>query len=141
MLLLDSDETGLKETNDFDNATNAYLEAIEGEDGHRRTVHGKTKFNKSSKRLREDEGEMNEVGDRLLSLDVGTSKAAKKRKREPTSIGSEFKAKKAGGDVKKGGISPYAFVPLASVSSGRKRVGSSKPKVSFMGRGGKRKQK
>lgn len=37
----------------------------------------------------------------------------KKQKKEPKpSLGSEFKAKKAGGDVKKNGVSPYAYVSL-----------------------------
>jgi ribosomal RNA-processing protein 12 len=40
-------------------------------------------------------------------------------------LGHEFKAKKAGGDVKKGGVDPYAYMSLsqAAKKKGRNRTG------------------
>lgn len=51
--------------------------------------------------------------------------------REGGKLGREFKAKKAGGDLKKGGVDPYAYVPLGQAAKkgpgGRKgRVGIAK---------------
>ena len=51
--------------------------------------------------------------------------ARRGKKRGKEAIGSEFRAKRAQGDVQKGGMSPYAYVPLSSVS-GKKAKDASK---------------
>ena len=105
---------------------NAYLEAISGEDGFRRDAKGNVKFNKPTKRARaqlEEDELLEDVKDRLA--DLGVAKAGerpKKQKKTKESIGGEFKARRAGGDVKKaGGPNPYAYVPLGG--NGKKRQG------------------
>jgi ribosomal RNA-processing protein 12 len=72
-------------------ATAAYLEAIEGEDGFYRDAKGRLRVNK--KRTRPTK-EGDEVAERLEDLDVGARPAKKKKARaEPERIGAEFKAK------------------------------------------------
>lgn len=102
-------------------ATGAYLEAIRGEDGFQRTQAGKIKFNKPTKRGRaqmEEDELVADVKDRLEGLGMLKDKT-KKQKKTKENIGAEFRAKKAGGDIKKDGVSPYAYVPLGN---GKKRA-------------------
>lgn len=143
----------------------AYLEAMRGEDGHTRDAKGKVRFNKTQgKRGRggeeEDEGLVTEG---LKELEVAPGRNKKKLKRETVKIGAEFKAKvspfetdfsttilltfgldffekHAGGDTKKNGMQPYAYVPLQSIA-GKGRSSSSKgPKLDITGHGKKGKK-
>lgn len=101
-------------------STGAYLEAINGEDGFQRTQAGRIKFNKPTKRGRaqmEEDELVADVKDRLEGLGMLKDKT-KKQKKVKENIGQEFRAKKAGGDIKKDGVSPYAYVPLGN---GKKR--------------------
>lgn len=108
-------------------STNAYLEAISGEDGHTRDAKGRIKFNKPSKRTRaqlEEDELVETVKDRLADLgmaredggvDGARPKKQPKKKQPKERIGAEFRAKKAGGDVKRAdGPNPYAYVPLGN---------------------------
>jgi ribosomal RNA-processing protein 12 len=109
----DGDENGM-------DSTGAYLEAINGEDGFRRGQGGKLKFNKPTKRGRaqmEEDELVADVKDRLEGMGM-IKQNVKKQKKVKENIGQEFKAKKAGGDVKKDGVNPYAYVPLGN---GKKR--------------------
>lgn len=109
-------------------STNAYLEAIRGEDGFHMNARGQVKVNKSTKRSRaqlEEDELVENVKDKLEGLGMpkegGQRPKKPARKKVKESTGQEFKAKKAGGDVKKGdGINPYAYVPLGN---GKKRSG------------------
>ncbi|KAK4047072.1 pre-rRNA processing protein [Microbotryomycetes sp. JL201] len=116
----------------------AYLEAMKGEDGHVTDAKGRVKFNKTQgKRARGDVDEEDEDGDvpvtaGLKELEVANNNKRKKQRQEKSSIGSEFKAKRAGGDVKKNGMQPYAYVPLANVA-GKKAKSSKGPKLGITG--------
>lgn len=76
---------------DIHESTNAYLEAIRGEDGFRRDGRGKMKANKAGK------GDMEE-NEMMMGGDDGMVMDNKRNKRKKTSqpaakLGSEFKAK------------------------------------------------
>ena len=76
----------------------------------------------SRKRTREDGEEAEERqqaeaaamrgGDTSDSDDDGRAAPGPKRQRAPFQSGEEFKAPRAAGDVKRGGVDPYAYVPL-----------------------------
>ena len=78
---------------DMEDSTNAYLDAIKGEDGFSRDAKGRVKANKSRKRDREgsDDRWVDEIEGKL-SL-APAEPAAKKRKAGKQQIGAEFKAK------------------------------------------------
>lgn len=130
-LVFSDDDDGLDEADGNDqemDSTNAYLEAIRGEDGFHMNARGQVKVNKSTKRSRaqlEEDELVENVKDKLEGLGMpkegGQRPKKQPKKKVKESIGQEFKAKKAGGDVKKGdGINPYAYVPLGT---GKKRAG------------------
>lgn len=105
-----------------DVAGSAYRESITSVDGFTRGPNGRIKFNKDTKKRRRE----NEDEDGDVEMADGAATATKKNKRpvEPK-LGHEFKAKKAGGDIKKGGVDPYAYVSLsqAAKKKGRNRTG------------------
>jgi hypothetical protein len=78
-------------------STNAYLEAVQGEDGFTLDARGKAKFNKAKgslgKRGREDDddGEVVPVG-QMADLNVKQGRK-QKQKKETVKLGGEFKAK------------------------------------------------
>ncbi|KAF8318020.1 NUC173-domain-containing protein [Clavulina sp. PMI_390] len=110
-----------------DVAGQAYREQMTSIDGFTRTPNGEVKFHKNTKKRRAEEAaaealygegdvEMGD-GDTIASLAAAAAQAkAKKKKTERVALGGEFKAKGAGGDVKrKGQQDPYAYLPLSSV--------------------------
>jgi ribosomal RNA-processing protein 12 len=105
-----------------DVAGSAYRESMTSVDGFTRGPNGRIKFNKDTKKRRRE----NEDEDGDVEMADGAATATKKNKRpmEPK-LGHEFKAKKAGGDVKKGGVDPYAYMSLsqAAKKKGRNRTG------------------
>ncbi|KAG1878300.1 armadillo-type protein [Suillus subluteus] len=105
-----------------DVAGSAYRESMTSVDGFTRGPNGRIKFNKDTKKRRRE----NEDEDGDVEMVDGAATATKKNKRpiEPK-LGHEFKAKKAGGDVKKGGVDPYAYMSLsqAAKKKGRNRTG------------------
>ncbi|KAF8932831.1 hypothetical protein BGZ58_006769 [Dissophora ornata] len=108
-----------QETMELDQAENNYLESLKSVDGFTRGQGGKIKFNKTNKRgvLGKDEDtEMEQAGG------PGPIRSKGGRDQRTTKVlGQEFKAKKAGGDVKKKGrVDPYAYVPLTSLRKGAK---------------------
>ncbi|KAF7306090.1 rRNA processing protein [Mycena chlorophos] len=108
----------------------AYRETLTSVDGFTRGPNGRVKFNKDTKKRRRDaddgDGDV-EMGD---GEGDGAGNKAKKVKAAPK-FGHEFKAKKAGGDVKKGGIDPYAYM---SLSQAAKRKGGKKDKIGIVGK-------
>ncbi|GAA5863175.1 hypothetical protein JCM8547_002822 [Rhodosporidiobolus lusitaniae] len=115
----------------------AYIEAMNGEDGHTRDARGRVKFNKTQGKRGRGAEEFDDDNDveRDVPVTAGLKeleiRKKKKAKKETVPIGQEFKAKRAGGDVKKqDGMQPYAFVPLQSVA-GKKSKGG--PKIGFTG--------
>jgi len=126
-LIIDSDsddEANAQEATDV--AGTAYREKITSVDGFTQGRNGKIKFNKDTKKRRLDEANMEDV--EMADVDESTSKSKKmKKKSSEVKLGHEFKAKKAGGDIKKGGVDPFAYMSLSQAAKngrrGRQHVG------------------
>ncbi|KAF5370856.1 hypothetical protein D9758_001883 [Tetrapyrgos nigripes] len=104
----DSDEDAAGE----DVSGTAYRESITSVDGFQRGPNGRIKFNKDTKKRRR-----NEDADDAMDVDDDEGKHSEKPKRRKSAkLGQEFKAKRAGGDVKKGGVDPYAYLSLSQAS-------------------------
>ncbi|KAH7916528.1 armadillo-type protein [Hygrophoropsis aurantiaca] len=107
-----------------DVAGSAYRENMTSVDGFTRGPNGRIKFNKDTKKRRRENEDADgdvEMGD--AEVPSGTTK---NKRRSDVKLGHEFKAKKAGGDVKKGGVDPYAYVSLSQAAKkgrGGKRMG------------------
>ncbi|KAI0266803.1 NUC173-domain-containing protein [Gloeopeniophorella convolvens] len=100
----DSDAGGAAEE---DVAGAAYREALTSADGFTRGPGGRIKFNKDTKKRRRENAEQDE------DVEMGEAETARSgKKRSEVRLGREFKAKKASGDLKKGAVDPYAYVPL-----------------------------
>jgi len=95
----------------------AYREALTSADGFTRGPGGHIKFNKDTKKRRRE----NAVEDE--DVEMGEAEPAKLGKKQSGGkIGQEFRAKKAGGDLKKkGGPDPYAYVSLSQAAKKRNR--------------------
>jgi len=123
-----------------DIAGSAYKESMTSVDGFTRGPNGRIKFNKDTKKRRRENED--EDGDVEMADGGATGTAKKNKKRTEPKIGHEFKAKvggllrlvitqsytpsqKAGGDIKKGGVDPYAYLSLAQAAKkkGRNRMG------------------
>ncbi|EGO00192.1 hypothetical protein SERLA73DRAFT_122251 [Serpula lacrymans var. lacrymans S7.3] len=106
-----------------DIAGNAYRESLTSVDGFVRGAGGRVKFNKDTKKRRREQ----EAEEDVEMVDVDAGKGKKSKKRSEVKFGHEFKAKRAGGDVKKGGVDPYAYLPLNQAakkkSHGKERLG------------------
>lgn len=103
-------------------AGGAYKESITSADGFTRDAKGRVRFNKDTRKRRRENGD----GDGDVEMADDTVENSKKNKRRSEiKLGHEFKAKKAGGDVKKGKLEPYAYLPLrqAAKKKGRDRIG------------------
>ncbi|EIW83040.1 NUC173-domain-containing protein [Coniophora puteana RWD-64-598 SS2] len=100
----------------------AYREGLTGADGFTRGPNGRVKFNKDTKKRRRAEAEM---GDGDGDVEMGEANVGKKKKKGEPRPGNEFRAKRAGGDVKKGGVDPYAYLSLsqAAKKKGGKGIG------------------
>ncbi|KZT21419.1 NUC173-domain-containing protein [Neolentinus lepideus HHB14362 ss-1] len=113
----DSNEAPMEE----DVVGTAYREGLTSVDGFTRGPNGRMKANKNTKKRRR---ENREVDQDVEMEDViggqGGKKDSKQRKPEPK-LGHEFKAKRAGGDIKKGGVDPYAYLPLSQAAKKGRR--------------------
>ncbi|KAJ3866599.1 NUC173-domain-containing protein [Lentinula novae-zelandiae] len=100
----------------------AYRESITSVDGFTRGPNGRVKFNKDTKKRRRDNEDLD-----MMDVDESDRNHNKQKRKTGPKLGHEFKAKRAGGDVKKGGVDPYAYVTLSQASKkggGRKnRIG------------------
>ncbi|KAA1079196.1 hypothetical protein PGT21_003456 [Puccinia graminis f. sp. tritici] len=141
-MIIDEEESSQNKStkNGNDESTNAFLEAVHGADGFRRDARGNVKANKKRKldqdvvdRLEQDEEQQLDIQDAVHGLQItddqktGSTHKKKKTKRVKEKLGSEFKAKKAGGDKvtrNKDGqeISPFAYLPLQSLNSKKKKL-------------------
>ncbi|TPX39827.1 hypothetical protein SeMB42_g06227 [Synchytrium endobioticum] len=84
-----------------------YKLSQEGESAFVRLRDGRIKFEKGNKKRKHDDDD----GDVDVDADHGVSKRKKRDGAKP--IGAEYRAKNAGGDVKKKGKpDPYAYIPL-----------------------------
>ncbi|KAG6333632.1 hypothetical protein ID866_5457 [Astraeus odoratus] len=100
----------------------AYMESVTSTDGFTRDAKGRVKFNKDTKkRRRENEDQDGDVE----MADETVSDPKKNKRRSEVKLGHEFKARKAGGDIKKKGLEPYAYLPLGETAKkrGRNRIG------------------
>lgn len=130
---------------------NAYLEGMVSTDGFTRGPNGRVKFNKDTKKRRRIEIEMDVDGGGETGGRGGEGREGREGEREgkrrslgggggEKKLGHEFKAKvrssparstwnpltflqKAGGDVKKGNVDPYAYVPLGQAAKHQKGAG------------------
>ncbi|CAO1616491.1 unnamed protein product [Jaminaea pallidilutea] len=128
-----NDEDGVASEGDANGAAGdfgsvgAYVEREQGVDGHTHSGRGgAVRFNKNNKRARQQDAEM-ELEEMAREAEAeraataassaGRSKAAAQPSKERPTIGREFKAKKAKGDVKKrDGFDPYAYVSLGQIA-------------------------
>jgi len=92
-------------------AGSAYRESITSVDGFTRGPNGSVKFNKDTKKRRRENNEAEDV-----EMDVEGGKSKNNKRKSDIKLGHEFKAKKAGGDVKKGGVDPYAYMSLSQAA-------------------------
>jgi len=116
MVIDESDSEGKDENEEENLAGNAYQESLTSVDGRGRN--GRIKFNKDTKKRRRNE-ELEED----VEMEDGTAPKSKKNKQKADApkLGHTFKAKKAAGDVKKGGTEPYAYLPLADAAKRKGR--------------------
>jgi len=106
----------------------AYKETLTSVDGFTRGPNGRIKFNKDTKKRRR----ANEVLEDVEMADATRPAATTNKKRKKDlKLGREFKAKNAGGDVKKGGVDPYAYLPLSQAA---KKKGGKTSRVNVVGR-------
>ncbi|EIW63581.1 NUC173-domain-containing protein [Trametes versicolor FP-101664 SS1] len=100
-------------------AGDAYRESLTSVDGFTRGPNGKVKFNKDTKKRRREADEAEDV--EMADAEAGQKAGKKSKKRTDPKFGHEFKAKKAGGDVKKNGVDPYAYMPLSQAAKKQNR--------------------
>ncbi|KAF8200713.1 armadillo-type protein [Pholiota molesta] len=118
----DSDDAAAARNAATDVAGAAYRETMTSVDGFTRGPNGKVKFNKDTKKRRREEDALQDVEMADAEEVSAGSKAKKPKKKDEPKFGHEFKAKKAGGDVKKGGLDPYAYLSLSQAAkSGSKK--------------------
>ncbi|KAF8554190.1 NUC173-domain-containing protein [Imleria badia] len=106
-----------------DVAGSAYRESVTSVDGFSRGANGRIKFNKDTKKRRRENED--DDGDIEMVDAEAPAKSKTNKRRSEIKLGHEFKAKKAGGDVKKGKVDPYAYLPLSQAAKrkSRDRVG------------------
>ncbi|KAI0029666.1 NUC173-domain-containing protein [Vararia minispora EC-137] len=112
LVIADSDsDAAAGERAQEDVVGSAYRAQMTGVDGLTRGPGGRVKFNKDTKKRRREDGDEDVE---MEDASAGAAKAEERpgKKRRETRLGHEFRAKKAGGDLKKSGVEPYAYVPL-----------------------------
>ncbi|WWC63041.1 uncharacterized protein I303_105640 [Kwoniella dejecticola CBS 10117] len=151
-----TDKTGkmvIAEDSDSDNGAgpsramegNAFMSRNDA-DGFKRDSRGNMKFNRNTKQTREEErNELNmmidEEGDKHLERGNGKEKKLEERrkKRKAMGLGEEFKAKRAGGDIKRvGGPDPYSYVSLGQAGSRKQAKGGQKLNLTNKKKGSRR---
>ncbi|KAF9501928.1 ribosomal RNA-processing protein 12 [Pleurotus eryngii] len=104
----------------------AYHESLTSVDGFTRGPKGQVKFNKDTKKRRREADERDQDVE-MADPEAAQAKPPKNKKKTDVRPGQEFKAKNAGGDVKKGGVDPYAYLSLSQAAKkgqrGRTGVG------------------
>ncbi|TFK68676.1 NUC173-domain-containing protein [Pluteus cervinus] len=110
------DDASSAEEGDDQVGGDAYYENLTSTDGFTRGVNGRIKFNKNTKKRRR---ELEDEDEEMVPVDV-PSKLSPKQRKTGQQLGHEFKAKKAKGDMKKGGVDPYAYLSLSQAAKGGK---------------------
>ncbi|KAH8119547.1 NUC173-domain-containing protein [Phellopilus nigrolimitatus] len=131
-MLIDTGDSEIEVDEDARLGGAAYRETLTSVDGFTRDQRGHVKFNKDTKKRRrdaEDAGENEDVDMVDAGAGTGTDKNRKLKRKSSVKIGQEFKAKRAGGDVKKGGVDPYAYLPLSQAAKGGRGKGGQKLSV------------
>lgn len=95
----------------------AYMERSQGIDGFT-FKRGAVKFNKNNKRSRAEERADDDDNDDEPTR-APAARPKKQPKRQKEAVGAEFRSRRAAGDMTRGGVSPYAYVPLSSVAGKR----------------------
>ncbi|KAJ8514385.1 hypothetical protein ONZ45_g8057 [Pleurotus djamor] len=125
LVLESSDSEAEDEQQGEDVVGTAYYEGLTSVDGFTRGPRGQVKFNKDTKKRRRDNANRDE--DVEMEDAAPQAKSPKLKKKSDAKLGHEFKAKKAGGDVKKGGVDPYAYLTLSQAAKkgqrGRASIG------------------
>ncbi|KAJ3537295.1 hypothetical protein NMY22_g5649 [Coprinellus aureogranulatus] len=117
MVIDEKEDEEEEEDSHLDVAGTAYKESMTSVDGFTRGPNGKVKFNKDTKKRRREEAEDIEMED----VDAAPKRKRDKKKVPEPKLGQEFKAKKAGGDIKKGGLDPYAYLSLGEAAKRGKK--------------------
>ncbi|KAI0930205.1 hypothetical protein AcV5_006982 [Taiwanofungus camphoratus] len=104
----DDNDDGLAVTDD------AYRDSLTSADGFTRGPNGRVKFIKDTKKRRREQEDADE--DVEMADGDALSSSRKNKRRSDVKLGHEFKAKKAGGDIKKGGMEPYAYLSLSQAA-------------------------
>ncbi|KAG5638468.1 hypothetical protein H0H81_012533 [Sphagnurus paluster] len=120
------DEVGDNEDDGLsgDVAGTAYREAMTSVDGFTRGPNGRIKFHKDTKKRRREAEEAEDI--EMADGEPGSTATKKNKRKVEPKLGHEFKAKKAGGDIKKKGIDPYAYLSLSQAAKkggGRSKLG------------------
>ncbi|WVR06684.1 hypothetical protein IAU60_003716 [Kwoniella sp. DSM 27419] len=106
----------------------AFMAATRGVDGFHRDARGNLKANKNTKRGREEEREAMMVDgedDQAKGGNSAKQLEERRKKRKAMGLGEEFRAKRAGGDIKRNnGPDPYSYVSLGQ--AGKKAKGGHK---------------
>ncbi|KAJ1300373.1 hypothetical protein OPQ81_005192 [Rhizoctonia solani] len=134
MIFEESSDEDHQEAGEDHIAGAAYREMLTSADGQTRDASGKVRFAKDTKKRRAAEREADDDVEMADATETGLTKESpkKKNKRNVVKVGAEFKAKNAGGDVKKPGQQdPYAYLPLGSLNRKKGRQG---PRISITGR-------
>ncbi|GBC02412.1 hypothetical protein RclHR1_04600012 [Rhizophagus clarus] len=140
MVINESDESDDSDNGTSDivmqDADDHYTESQRSSEGFTRGQGNKIKFKKGNKKYNNDDGDDNMDVDGIEPIDAIASRNQKKRKdkiknnNKIISLGKEYKAKNAGGDIKKKGKpDPYAYVSLSSVYKGKRHQNG--PKISI----------
>ncbi|KAJ2227667.1 pre-rRNA processing protein [Coemansia sp. RSA 485] len=87
-----------------------YLQSLTSKDGYYRAANQKIKFHKRKPGDDDDDVEMASEDEAAVPQKAPASKRTKSN--EGFAYGREFRAKKAQGDVKRGNVDPFAYVPL-----------------------------
>ncbi|KAJ2517545.1 pre-rRNA processing protein [Coemansia sp. RSA 1939] len=93
---------------------NYYLESVKSKDGFYRTPGQKIKFHKRKAGDSDDDVEMGSDGENDGRAVAGPAKRGKAN--SGASYGREFMSKKGKGDVKRGNVDPFAYIPLTPKS-------------------------
>ncbi|KAG6920273.1 hypothetical protein DXG01_005042 [Tephrocybe rancida] len=116
-----SDNEGAGPSTDV--AGTAYRETMTSVDGFTRGPNGRVKFNKDTKKRRREELEAEDI--EMADGETGPAASKKNKRKAEPKLGHEFKAKRAGGDVKKKGVDPYAYLSLSQAAKKGGRGGRS----------------
>ncbi|KAJ2725484.1 pre-rRNA processing protein [Coemansia sp. Benny D115] len=103
-----TDEDGAKQGVEED----YYLESLTSKDGYYRAANQKIKFRK--RKAGDEDNDVEMASDNEGAVPSKKPEAAKHggKGRRDVAYGREFKAKKAKGDVKRGNVDPFAYIPL-----------------------------